>query len=190
MKISPQLFPFLIQLIFFLANPFSFCPGHQGKCDIVNSRVFSSRRHLRQFKRRLQQQKLRRKHRRKSRRVKRDRSLLAVTQQAATVPRHWPRWCKKVAFFRVFRQDFTLCLYTHHFSQDAILAYSNPNIGTTIYGYKDKKYYQEMGKYKLQVLSSSSCTIRYCAIHLCFILSHGIGYNDTFQVMKVMYRNN
>ena len=170
MKISPQLFPFLIQLIFFLANPFSFCPGHQGKCDIVNSRVFSSRRHLRQFKVRLQQKQRRhrRKHRRKSR-VKRDRSLLAVTQQAATVPRHWPRWCKKVAFFRVFRQDFTLCLYTHHFSQDTILAYSNPNIGTTVYGYRDKKYYQEMGKYKLQVLLDTAQFIYVSSFHMAWL---------------------
>ena len=76
----------------------------------------------------------------KSARVKRDRSLLAVTG-----PKYWPRWCHKVAFFRVFRQDFTLCLYTHRFKADPILAYSNPNIGTTVYGYKDKKYYQELG---------------------------------------------
>ena len=78
----------------------------------------------------------------KRHRVKRDRSLLAVTG-----PKYWPKWCHKVAFFRVFRQDFTLCLYTHRFKADPILSHSNPNIGTTIYGYKDKKYYQELGMY-------------------------------------------
>ena len=64
-----------------------------------------------------------------------------------TGPKYWPKWCHKVAFFRVFRQDFTLCLYTHRFKEDPILSHSNPNIGTTIYGYKDKKYYQELGMY-------------------------------------------
>ena len=76
-------------------------------------------------------------------RVKRDRSLLAVSG-----PKYWPRWCHKVAFFRVFQQDFTLCLYKNRFRDDPILAFSNPNIGTTIYGYWNKKYYQELGKYK------------------------------------------
>ena len=108
----------------------------------MNTRVFSSRRQLRRYKTR-QRLKMRRNRSSNSKRVKRDRSLLAVSQKG---PRYWPRWCKKVAFFRVFRQDFTLCLYSHRFKDDPILAYSNPNIGTTIYGYKDKKYYQELGK--------------------------------------------
>ena len=108
------------------------------RCDIVNTRVFSSRRQLRRFK--IRQRK--RQKRRKNRRVKRDqRSLLAVSE-----PKFWPKWCHKVAFFRVFRKDLTLCLYSKSFAEDPILAFSNPRLGTTIYGYADKKYYQELGK--------------------------------------------
>ena len=107
-------------------------------CDIVNTRVFSSRRQLRRYK--IRQRK--RQKRRKNRRVKRDhRSLLAVSE-----PKFWPKWCHKVAFFRVFRKDLTLCLYSKRFSEDPILAFSNPRLGTTIYGYADKKYYSELGK--------------------------------------------
>jgi len=106
-------------------------------CDIVNTRVFSSRRQLRRYK--IRQRK--RQKRRKNRRVKRDqRSLLAVSE-----PKFWPKWCHKVAFFRVFRKDLTLCLYSKRFSEDPILAFSNPRLGTTIYGYADKKYYSELG---------------------------------------------
>jgi hypothetical protein len=36
-----------------------------------------------------------------------------------------------VAFFRVFRQDFTLCLYKNYFSTDPILAASNPDLVST-----------------------------------------------------------
>ena len=125
--------PFLLSWSFLPVFFLSTLGKNPGKCDIVNSRVFSSRRHFRRFK-------VRQRTKRK-RRLKRDRSLLALSG-----PKYWPRWCNKVAFFRVFRQDFTLCLYTHRFKNDPILAYSNPNIGTTIYGYKDKKHYQEMGK--------------------------------------------
>ena len=121
-----------------------FFSDHHGKCDIVNSRVFSSRRQFRRFKHR--QNRRQNRQRNRSKRVKRDRSLLAVSQKG---PKYWPRWCNKVAFFRVFKQDFTLCLYSHRFKEDPILAYSNPNIGTTIYGYKEKKYYQELGKWLL-----------------------------------------
>ena len=117
-----------------------FCPGNYGKCDIVNSRVFSSRRQLRKFKIR-QRKRSKKQNRRRNSRVKRDRSLLALSG-----PKYWPRWCNKIAFFRVFRHDYTLCLYTRRFRDDPILAYSNPNIGTTIYGYKDKKNYMELGE--------------------------------------------
>ena len=115
--------------------------GTDGKCDIVNSRVFSSRRQLRRFKVRQRKRQKRRKNSKNSRQKRDQRSLLAVSE-----PKYWPRWCHKVAFFRVFRKDLTLCLYTHRFADDPILAYSNPRLGTTIYGYADKKYYQELGK--------------------------------------------
>ena len=78
---------------------------------------------------------------RRRKRIKRDRSLLAVSG-----PKYWPRWCHKVAFFRVFQRDFTLCLYKNRFRDDPIVAFSNPTIGTTIYGYWNKKSYQELGK--------------------------------------------
>ena len=110
---------------------FFFYSDHLEYCDIVCTKVYSHRHNF-----------IKRRKKKRRKRIKRDRSLLAVSG-----PKYWPRWCHKVAFFRVFQKDFTLCLYKNRFRDDPILAFSNPTIGTTIYGYWNKKYYQELGKY-------------------------------------------
>jgi len=84
---------------------------------------------------------------RKSRhRVKRDRTLLAVQAEPKN-NRLWPKWCKKLAYFRVFQYDYTLCLYSNNFRNDPILAYSNPHIGVTSYGYGSRKSFNKIGRF-------------------------------------------
>ena len=86
-------------------------------------------------------------HYRKSRhRVKRDRTLLAVQGEPKN-NRLWPKWCKKLAYFRVFQYDYTLCLYINDFKNDPILAYSDPHIGVTSYGYGSSKSFDKIGKF-------------------------------------------
>ena len=82
---------------------------------------------------------------RKSRhRVKRDRTLLAVQAEPKSDNRLWPKWCKKLAYFRVFQYDYTLCLYIQDFKDDSILAYSNPHLGITSYGYGPRKSFDKI----------------------------------------------
>ena len=82
---------------------------------------------------------------RKSRhRVKRDRTLLAVQAEPKSDNRLWPKWCKKLAYFRVFQYDYTLCLYIKEFKDDAILAYSDPHLGITSYGYGSRKSFDKI----------------------------------------------
>ena len=84
---------------------------------------------------------------RKSRhRVKRDRTLLAVQAEPKSDNRLWPKWCKKLAYFRVFQYDYTLCLYVQEFKDDAILAYSDPHLGITSYGYGSRKSFEKISK--------------------------------------------
>ena len=83
---------------------------------------------------------------RKSRhRVKRDRTLLAVQEAEPKNNKLWPKWCKKLAYFRVFQYDYTLCLYIQDFRDDPILSYSDPHLGVTSYGYGSRKSFDDIG---------------------------------------------
>ena len=61
------------------------------------------------------------------------------------------RWCKKVAFFRVFEKDYTLCLYVRYFADDPVLAFSNTDIGVTVYNYWGKKSFYKLGMYHIKL---------------------------------------
>ena len=152
-------------------NSFS---GNKEDCEFTSSRVFSSRKkELKRARKYIIQQGYQNNyyndhetfislpktttkynssqyssvHYRKSRhRVKRDRTLLAV-QADPKNNRLWPKWCKKLAYFRVFQYDYTLCLYINDFKNDPILAFSDPFLGVTSYGYGYRKSFDKIGKF-------------------------------------------
>ena len=138
--------------------------SHATKCSAISSRVFSARtKQLNNAKRYiLHQRKGLNAHinkpkytspskpisvyfRKSRHRVKRDRTLLAVQAEPKS-NRMWPKWCKKLAYFRVFEYDYTLCLYVNDLRNDPILTYSNPHLGITSYGYGSRKSFHKMSK--------------------------------------------